>query len=278
VVSQFHGVQLVSFSDECYEWVLMLFFRTCFSLPVGFPRAIFYFFAGPLEFSAVQMCARLKFFHKHAWKNGRMRDLFLQDRILYLLGRECWNDDFSNLYEAFFHGRRYTEFDLFSPLNEFRMELELESVAHRHLRLTLMPSGILFQQLVAIGSYSSFARELSRRSFEEARLILLFFANMLRFSFFTRTQESCPYCPSNIRLNSTHFLECRNIFHSPLLPLPPDLPLPSEFDPWRTMCLQERWGDFFDFFFLLGLMWSRVSSSVRPSHCKTLMGSCRFVI
>ncbi len=123
VVSQFHGSQLVLFSNECYETVLMLFFRTCFSLPIGFPCAIFYFFAGPLEFAAQQMLARLKFFHTHAWRNGFVRDAFLQVRILFLLGRECWNADFAELFETFFLGRRFTEFDLFSPEDEFRMEL-----------------------------------------------------------------------------------------------------------------------------------------------------------
>jgi hypothetical protein len=37
VVSQFHGSQLVLFSNDCYETSLMLFFWICFSLPVGFP-------------------------------------------------------------------------------------------------------------------------------------------------------------------------------------------------------------------------------------------------
>jgi hypothetical protein len=233
-----------------------------------------------LEFPAQQLLARLKFFHKHAWRDGFMRDAFCQDRLLFLLGRECWNADFAELYESFFHGRRFTEFDLFSPEDEFRMELEMESEAHRHLRLTLMPSGILFQRLVSLGSYTTFARELSLRSFEEVRLILLFFANMLRFTFFVRPQETCPFCPttSRVNLDSTHFLECNNIFHSPLLPTPLDLPLPVEFDPWATMCLQDRWQEFFDFFFLMGLMWPRASSLVRVSHRKTVQESPRFLV
>jgi hypothetical protein len=79
-------------------------------------------------------------------------------------------------------------------------------------------------------------------------------------------------------LNSAHFLECSNIFHSPLLPQPLDLPLPFEFDPWRTMCLQERWSEFFDFFFMLGLVWARVSPLVRPSYCKMLSEVPRFLV
>jgi hypothetical protein len=182
------------------------------------------------------------------------------------------------LYESFFHGRRFSEFDLSSPEDEFRLELELESAAHRHFRLTLMPSGILFQRLISGGSYSSFARELSMWSFEEVRLILLFFANMLRFCFFTRPQETWPFCPTlpRVNLDASHFLECTNIFHSPLLPAPLDLPLPSEFDPWSTMCLQERWCEFFYFFFLMGLMGSRASAIVRVSHRKTVSEAPRF--
>jgi hypothetical protein len=256
----------------------MLFFRTCFSLPVGFPRAIFPYFAGPLEFAAQQMLARLKIFQKHVWRAGHMREVFFQDRILFLLGRECWSSNFAELYEAFFHGSQFREFDLFSPTDEFRIRLEVELAAHRHLRLTLMPSGILFQQLVPIGSPSSFMRDLSVRSFKEVRLVLLFFANMLRFCLFTRAQVNCPHCPPLTPFSSSHFLECSNIFHSPLLPRPDDLPLPSSLDPWRTMCLQERWSEFFDFFFLVGLMWSRASSLVRVSHAKTFNEANRFVL
>jgi hypothetical protein len=43
VVSQFHGQQLFTFPPEDYELVLMLFFRTCFSLPIGFPWALLLF-------------------------------------------------------------------------------------------------------------------------------------------------------------------------------------------------------------------------------------------
>ncbi len=175
VVSQFHGTQVVYFTNDCYESVLMLFFRTCFSLPIGYPRAILHYFTGPLEFFAQQLLARFKFFQKHAWKVGQIRDSFYQDRILFLLGQECWASDFAEIYEAFFQGSRFSEFDLFSPVDEFRTRLEAESIEHRNLRLTLMPSGILFRHLIPIGSLSSFMRELSIRSFEEVRLILLFF-------------------------------------------------------------------------------------------------------
>jgi hypothetical protein len=85
------------------------------------------------------MLAGPKCFRKHAWRSGHICNAFLQDRILFLLSRESWNSDFAELYETFFQGRRFTEFDLFGPLDEFQLDLEVESVAHRQLRLTLMP-------------------------------------------------------------------------------------------------------------------------------------------
>jgi hypothetical protein len=124
----------------------MLFFCTCFSLPVGYLKAILHYVSHPLEFSAQQMLARLKFFHKHVWNVGHMLDSFYHNRILFLLGRECWALDFAELYEAFFHGSRFSEFDIFAPVDEFTLRLKAESEEHRNLRLTLMPSGILFQQ------------------------------------------------------------------------------------------------------------------------------------
>jgi hypothetical protein len=44
------------------------------------------------------------------------------------------------------------------------------------------------------------------------------------------------------------------------------------------MCLQERWREFFDFFFLMGLMWARASAIVRVSHCKTVSEVPRFLV
>jgi hypothetical protein len=175
VVSQFHGTQIVFFPEEDYEQALMTFFRACFSLPVGYPRAIMYYFAGSLEFYAQQIVARLRFFQKHARSVGFMNAIFLEDRRLFLLNHICWNSEFEQLFETFLPNQSFSELDLFDPQDEFREMLERESSVRRDLRLSLMPSGVLFRDLVPYQSMSSFLRELSRRSFEETRLVLIFF-------------------------------------------------------------------------------------------------------
>jgi hypothetical protein len=194
VVSQFHGQQLVTFPPEYYEEVLMLFFRSAFSLPIGYPRAILYYFVGSLEFQAQQITVRFCFFQKHARSRGFLRSVFLEDRRLYLLRQICWNMDFQLLFESFLPTYSFSELDLFDPGEDIRSQLEQESSNRRDLRLSLMPSSILFQRLVPFHLMPSFLRELCRRSFEETRLVLIFFANMFRFCFFSRTTENCPLC------------------------------------------------------------------------------------
>jgi hypothetical protein len=257
VVSQFHGQQIVTFPMEDYEQVLMIFFRVAFSLPMGFPQAIFYFFAGSLEFSAQQIQARLRFFQKHARVNGFLRAALAEDRRLFLLGQPSWNGDFRDLFEGFLPGRVYGELDLFDPQEDIRALLEQESSERRDLRLSLMPSGVLFRELLPYQAMPSFLRELSRRSFEEVRLVLIYFANMFRFCFFSRPTERCPLCVQAFA--ASHLFECLEIQR--------DVPFALE---WRLVAARRDWGDFLDMFFLMCLFWTRRVNSIRQGHVKTI--------
>jgi hypothetical protein len=266
VVSQLHGHQLVVFPRECYEQVLMLFFRSCFSLPVGFPRAIFFYFVGSLEFDAQQIIARLRFFQKHARTRGFLREAFLEDRRLFLLRQPCWNSEFADLFEGFLPGRIFGEIDLFDPQEDIRTLVERELSARRDLRLSLMPSGVLFRELLPFQAMPSFLRELSRRSFEEVRLVLIFFANMFRFCFFSRTTESCPLCLQSFI--ASHLFDCVEISRD----------VPSLIDDWRVVALRRDWGTFFDFFFVTCLFWTRRVNSIRRGHVKTIHEAVRLFL
>ncbi len=72
-----------------------------------------------------------------------------------------------------------------------------------------MPSRALFQRLDPYQPNPSFLHELSRRSFGKTRLILLFFANMFCFCFFSCVMENCPLC--RVRLDASHHFDCPNI-------------------------------------------------------------------
>jgi hypothetical protein len=243
VVSQFHGHQIVFFPEECYEQVLTVFFRPCFSLPIGFPKAILYYFAGSLEFYAQQIVARVCFFQKHARTRGFMNSIFLEDRQLFLLRQVCWNSDFEYLFELFLPNQSFSELDLFDPLDGLREMLERESSERRDLRLSLMPSGILFRDLLPYQSMPAFLRELSRRSFEGTRLVLIFFANMFRFCFFTRRTDNCPLCL--LPLNAAHHFDCQALQGFS----------PMDFTNWRNFAVRNEWRDFLDLFFVVSLIW-----------------------
>jgi hypothetical protein len=101
--------------------------------------------------------------------------------------------DFQLLFKSFLPDYSFSELDLFEPHEDNRSLLEQESMDRQELRLSLMPGGVLFQRLVPFQSMSSFLRELSRRSFEETRLVLIFFANMFRFCFFQQGNRKLPF-------------------------------------------------------------------------------------
>jgi hypothetical protein len=266
VVSQFHGYQMVTFPNELYESALMLFFRTCFSLPVGFPRAIFYYFAGALEFEAQQILGRFRFFQKHARTRGFMRSVFFEDRRLFLMNQPCWSRDFMHLYEDFLPGRAFSELDLFDPHEDLRALLETESSERRDARLSLMPSGVLFRSLVPYRVMPSFLRELSARSFEEVRLVLIFFANMFRFCFLSRATDVCPLCLG--RFISEHIFDCPEIQST----------MPLRIDGWRDLAFGQEWRDFLDLFFIVCFMWTRRVNSVRVGHTKTITSAIRLFL
>jgi hypothetical protein len=266
IISQFHGSQIVTFPWEYYEEVLMLFFRRCFSLPIGYPRAIFYFFVGSMEFDAQQIMARYRFFQKHCRSNGFLRSVLFEDRKLFLLGQPSWSMDFKLLYENFLPGRTFGELDLFDPQDDIRELLERESSDRRDLRLSLMPSGVLFRDLLPYQVMPSFLRELSRRSFEEVRLVLIFFANMFRFCFFVKKMDLCPLCYSEFV--SSHLFECPEIVPS----------IPVDCADWRVLAVRRDWGEFLDLFFVVCLFWTRRLNSIRVGHVKTIGKAVRLFL
>jgi hypothetical protein len=268
VVSQFHASQLVLFSDEAYEEVLSIFFRTCFTLPLGFPRAIFYFLLGANEFRAQQVAVRLRFFRRCTRTAGFMQRVMCEDRSLFLLGQESWNSDFESLYESLFPRRRFAELDLFSESDDHAASLARESNSLRETRLFMMPSGILFRTLLPYQVFPGFLAELSRRSFEEVRLVLIFLANMFSYCFFTRTTEACPLCHS--QFSSSHLFDCP--FADSHIRF--ELQVPD----WRALCREREWKEFIDLFFVVALFWTRNINTVRAGHTATIQKGVRLFL
>jgi hypothetical protein len=268
VVSQFHASQLVLFSDEAYEEVLSIFFRSCFTLPLGFPRAIFYFLLGANEFRAQQVAVRRRFFRRCTQNAGFMRSVMCEDRSLFLLGQDSWNSDFQVLYESLFPRRRFAEIDLFSENENHAVELARESNTLREARLFMMPSGVLFRTLLPYQVFPGFLAELSRRSFEEVRLVLIFLANMFSYCFFSRTTESCPLCQSEF--SSLHFFNCP--FAQSHIRF--ELQVPD----WRALCRGREWNEFIDLFFVVALFWTRSVNTVRAGHTATIQKGVRLFL
>jgi hypothetical protein len=171
-----------------------------------------------------------------------------------------------DLYEDFLPGRVFSELDLFDPQDNFRETLERESSDRRDLRLSLMPSGVLFRNLIPFQALPSFLRDLSRQSFEEVRLILIFFANMFRFCFFSRQTDRCPFCL--IEFVAEHIFDCPEI----------QLATPIRVNGWRDLAYGQNWRDFLDLFFIICFVWSRRINSVRVGHTKTIEGAIRLFL
>ncbi len=160
----------------------------------------------------------------------------------------------------------FSELDLFDPQEDIHALLEQESSSRRDLRLSLMPSGILFRELVPYQSMPSLSRELSRRSFEEVRLVLIFFANMFRFCFFNSRTERCPLCL--LPLTASHHFDCPTIREAS----------PIDISGWRGLAQRREWRDFLDLFFLVCIFWTQHVNTVRTGHSKTILRANRMFL
>ena len=257
VQSQFHGSQIVSFSKESMEKALMLFLRSCFSLPIGYPRAIFCELLDIDEFFLTQIRSRWRFFSRNIRLgriNSALTQAFLHDRELFRLGIPCWSRDFCKIFESFYNERAFIELDLFEEESQITELLRMESMSQRTLRMTLSPSAHLLRDLLPHRVTRSFLVSLSQRSFEEVRLILLFWGNMLRYCFFTGSVEICLLC--SLPFNSEHFLSCTEINNNGVL------------GNWRLFLENENWEGFISFFFLVALEWIHRTNPVRLGHQK----------
>ena len=260
VVSQMYGRQMVSFDSDKYERGLMLFVHTVFQIPVGFPRAIFYVLLDIQEYSFLELISRSRFFRSGVSSPSRFLDRVLTvDRELFAIGSPSWNNDFQIAFENFLPDESFSELDLFDATEPWRELLERESLYQREARLRLMPSAALFMSLVPYGVPRNFLRALSLRSFEEVRLLIWFFGQMLRFCFFNSRQDQCPLCGN--QFNSEHFFECDAVDFSNSLP---------NRSTWRDRCRSEEWKIFFDLFFSVALLWTIATPRVRVGHVNTI--------
>ena len=258
VLSQFHGSQIITFPVESMEKVLMVFLRSCFSLPTGYPRAIFYSLLDIDKFLFSQIRAWRRFFSRNVRSAIRplMREVFLHDRELFHLGLPSWSQDFGSLFERFYTERMFSEIDLFDEEQSMMELLRTESMSHRNGRMTLSPSAHLFQVLLPYRVNRPFLAALSARSFEEVRLMLLFWGNMLRYCLFNGVVEFCLLC--NAGFTSEHFLSCTEVNSGEIL------------GNWREMLANEKWDEFISFFFLIALEWMHRTNRVRVGHQKTI--------
>jgi hypothetical protein len=97
-----------------------------------------------------------------------------------------------------------------------------------------------------------FGEHLTTIPFESVRIVLIFLANMVQFTYFRSMNQVCPFCALN--LSSTHLFECQSITPSPICD-------------WQSFVSEVQNEDFrlaLDRLFLVLQRWSTLTNRFQP--------------
>jgi hypothetical protein len=170
---------------------------------------------------------------------------------LYELG-QGWNADFIRRFSDLIDLR---EIDLTCPsaIEITRRRLATALARRRRERITESGSSFLidiFPDLIIPPTLFEYMSELP---YESVRLILIFFANMMKWTYFRASSASCPFCRED--LDSPHFFECTRIS-------------PNALHNWSRFVSDLREGNFHEALerlFLVIQRWTILTNRFQPS-------------
>jgi hypothetical protein len=215
VGSQLYSLSVNTFPEIEYDRAVKQFLESAFTLPSSFPMSIAKIFVGVEELMMQAFNARTNLIRRLL--TGRNTDaslaaMILDRELLFTEGRG-WNADFVNQFSDLIDLREYDLTSL-SDVEEARRQLA-RALAHRR-HVNFARSGFpfmidLFPSLVIPSSFTDYVVDLPH---ESVRIILIFCANLMKWTYFRSTTTTCPFCREE--LDSPHLFRCPRISPSPL--------------------------------------------------------------
>jgi hypothetical protein len=210
VSSQLYGQSCATFSSDCYARAQKIFLQEALNLPRSFPIRVACFLLGCDSLEAITLRARLKYLQHLVEGNRTQASLcaMILDRLLLLPRRIGWTHDLGCVVPSL-----SASFDLRSDnlLDASRTNLiftDLSRALSRSLRDSL-DRGSSSHLLTLFPTRSiprAFGDLLGELPFESTRLVILFLANLTRFSFLSPRNAPCPFCRNT--MYSSHFFDC----------------------------------------------------------------------
>jgi hypothetical protein len=254
VGSQLYSQSVNVFPELEYDRAVKQFLESAFTLPSSFPMTIAKIFVGIEDMAMQAFNARVNLVHRVLI--GRNSDASLAALAMdreYLFERDLgWNADFVSQFSDLIDLR---EIDLTCPsaIDTTRRGLAMALARRRQDRIANSGSSFLidlFPNLIIPLSFSEYVAELP---YESVRIILIFFANLMKWTYFRSTSTSCPFCRAD--LDSPHFFECTRIS-------------PNVLHSWTSFAAEIREESFreaLDRLFLVIQRWTVITNRFQPS-------------
>jgi hypothetical protein len=248
-----------SFAECDYERAIKQFLQECFNLPSSFPMSIAKLFLGVDDLIMQSFRARQNFFNRIL--TGRNSNASLaamgMDRGLLFPSGSGWNHEFCELVGDLLD---FGELDLSSPAScaAARSDLCSELFRRRHAHFQSSSSSFILELFPSISIPLPFFEHLSQMPHESVRVVLIFFANLLQYTYFRSSTITCAFCTENI--TSRHLFVCSRIRPNPICD-------------WSAFVGDFREGNFqnaVDRIFLVIQRWATLTNRFQPSLSQRL--------
>jgi hypothetical protein len=174
------------------------------------------------------------------------------DRELLLSVGLGWNSDFVNQFQALIDLR---DLDLTSPsaVDDGRRQLSRALAHRRHDLLASSGSSFLLELFPSLVLPRSFIEVVAELPHESVRIILIFCANLMKWTYFRSTTTTCPFC--SLDLDSPHFFSCPRLS-------------PNQACNWSSLVAEfqeENFAEALARIFLVLQRWSIITNRLHPT-------------
>jgi hypothetical protein len=210
VSSELYGQSCAAFSSDCYSRAQKIFLQEAWNLPKSFPIRVACFLLGCEPLEAITLRARLRFL-QHLIEGNRTRaslSAMILDCSILLPRRIGWTHDLGSAVPSIQNSIDLCKADLLSSEQTGEIFGILARAMASQLRESLLAgsSNQLVSLFPTLSVPRAFGDALGELSFESARILILFLANLTRFSCLSPRNSPCPFC--NATMYTQHFFDC----------------------------------------------------------------------
>jgi hypothetical protein len=251
---QLYSLCVNTFDEECHDRAIKIFLQECFNLPNSYPMIMAKFFVGVEDLWMQIFNARSGFINRllRGLNTDASLSAMVIDRDVLLQRGIGWNMAFFSYLETAID---LSQIDLTDPtqIAETREELSRALRTRRRVRFSNSSLSFIVDLFPSLTPPPAFLEHIQVLPFESVRIILIFMANLMQYTYFRSDTLSCPFC--TLTLSSTHLFQCQRIQQDTV----------GDWSSFVRDCVQERFREAIDRLFLVFQRWTVLTDRFQPS-------------